>query len=66
MSKSEWVAKQYGVLLGDGFYKQFATIQAATNEIAYLKFRDVPCTLAEREVHTTVTETPWVEIEETK
>ena len=66
MSKSEWFAKQYGVLLGEGTYKQFATVEAAKIEATYLRFRDVPCTLAEREIHTTVTETPWVEIEDTK
>ena len=64
MSKSEWNAKQYGVLLGDGFHKEFADLKSAKNEMTYLKFRDVPCKLAEREIHTTVTETPWVEIKE--
>lgn len=62
MSRVEWVAKQYGVLLGEGTYKQFTTLEAANTELAYLRFRSVEAVLAEREIHTAVTETPWVEI----
>ena len=66
MSRLEWNAKQYGVLLGGGIHKEFPTLEAANNEMTYLRFRDIPCALAEREIHTTVTETPWVEIGATK
>ena len=62
MSAVEWDAYQYGVLLGDGVYKQFATLEAATNEQVYLTFRGVSAVLAHREIHTKVTETPWVEL----
>ena len=58
--KLEWNTKQYGVLLEGDMHKEFADLESAKNEMLYLKFRDVPCELAEREVHTTVSATPWV------
>lgn len=62
MSAHEWMAHQYGVLLDEATYKPFTTLEAAENELLYLEFRGVPATLAHREVHTKVSETPWVEL----